>query len=217
MIRNQTHRVPAKLLSTGLILATMASTSQALDTQQTATATSRATRTTPMTNEAGAQGNTLTVLHTGTDKISAMPYFEAITAIRDKGQSERRILDNAKRKLDTIRMPDTPISLNQFFPLKSQRLQVGQPTVKYIDKLTTPIFIIGMDTASLTWLEDSSADLKKINAVGIVVQAESSARFATLKARARKHGLHLEIGFGDPLADGYGLETYPVLIKRTVK
>ena len=198
-----------------LSLFSMVSSVHATGLKQTTTSrlTSQTANSVEQTDQIKSNKGSLTVLHTGDEKVSTLPYFEAINAIRDKGQTQIKVLQTAKQNLAAIKKPDTPVSLKGFFPLYTH-LQVGQPSVLRVEKLTTPLFVIGMDATSLRWLEESADMLSQLHAIGIVVQADSYERFQALKIRARKHGIHLEIGFGDPLEVGYGLKSYPVLIQR---
>lgn len=157
----------------------------------------------------------LTVLYVGKQTVSASPYYQEIQEAADKKGSDRAdVLSEADRALDRL-PPTTPsqVSQAQFFPLKTTRLKPGQPSEISIEGMITPLFVIGMDPGSMAWLEREQVRLAQMGAIGIVVEAPSFASFNALRARAEQQGLHLDIGFGDPLADGFSVDVYPVLIK----
>ena len=77
----------------------------------------------------------------------------------------------------------------------------------------TPIFLIGSDTASQTWLIEHRERLRSLYAVGFVVNVESMEALESLRRHAP--GLTLTPASGDDLAQRLHLDHYPVLITAT--
>lgn len=102
--------------------------------------------------------------------------------------------------------------LEQRLPLRSARLRPGPPVVKPIQGLYQPLFIMGMDTASLQWFAEAADEISEIKARGIVVQAESLAAWRQLRDLAATQGIPLMLLEGDSLAQGYAITSYPILL-----
>jgi integrating conjugative element protein (TIGR03765 family) len=76
-----------------------------------------------------------------------------------------------------------------------------------------PLFLVGDDERSRTWLRQRLDRLSELNAVGLVVNVGSSAALDELRRLAP--GLTLSPGSGDDMAQRLGLKHYPVLITAT--
>lgn len=82
----------------------------------------------------------------------------------------------------------------------------------YFPNLSIPLFIVGADPASLSWLKQWREALLKVGAVGWVVQAENAEELrAVAEAGA---GLRFMAMPGDALTDIFGVNAYPVLISE---
>ncbi|MGH8491072.1 MAG: PFL_4695 family integrating conjugative element protein [Gammaproteobacteria bacterium] len=109
--------------------------------------------------------------------------------------------------------PDRAYSLKQYLPIRSPSLTPGpvearqEPT-----RLMQPLFLVGADPESLRWLDANRERLKQLNAVGMLVQAETEAELKAVTEAA--HGLPLIPASGEAFAQPLGLTHYPVLITR---
>jgi integrating conjugative element protein (TIGR03765 family) len=107
-----------------------------------------------------------------------------------------------------------PYSEAQMLPVRSERLRPGRVLPKAIHAPgLQPIFLIGNDSLSRTWLQNRLSTLSRLGAVGIVVQVESASALEDLRQLAR--GLVLVPASGDELAQRLGLQHYPLLITAT--
>lgn len=104
------------------------------------------------------------------------------------------------------------VSERAFFPLDAGSLQPGAFNTVQVRGLDTPLFVIGLDDASLAWLEDNAAELRELSARGLVVAGGDYAAYEALRRAAADTGLAVEAAPGEALAVAYGLKTYPALL-----
>jgi integrating conjugative element protein (TIGR03765 family) len=78
--------------------------------------------------------------------------------------------------------------------------------------ISQPFFLIGSDPWSRQWLVDHRDQLRALNAVGMLVQAESVADLEAMAALA--DGLPVLPAPGDDIARALGIRHIPVLISR---
>tara|TARA_R110002110_G_scaffold415854_1_gene658290 strand:+ start:24892 stop:25437 length:546 start_codon:yes stop_codon:yes gene_type:complete len=140
-----------------------------------------------------------TAVYEGLSTIPTWPYFQRIQP--DTPSSTLPIPQGTQK-----------LSLEDRLPLQTTRLSVGQPQMKTIPGLITPLFIMGMDPQSLTWFQQAADGLVEIGARGIVVQASNQSDWLDLQHKARQAGIDLMLLEGDALAQGYGITTYPVIL-----
>jgi len=149
------------------------------------------------------------VLYDAGATISAAPYLRHIERAEAKRDDA---INDAQALLNAANIDPQPVSLEAFFPFRSELLKPAMPSQRQIDQLISPLFVIGMDAASLRWLEDSFEQLKAMGAQGLVVQAESFSDFDALQRRALARGIMIDVAPGDALAEGFGIHSYPVLL-----
>lgn len=140
------------------------------------------------------------VVFEGRSTILATPYFTRL----QKGPRTAR--DIAKPKGIGVR----PLA-NQL-PLTPTQLSPGRPNMQTVPGLVTPLFVMGMDAASLTWFSRAAEGLAAMGARGVVVQAARSSDWLALKTQAREAGIDLMLLHGDSLALRYGIRTYPMVL-----
>ena len=140
-----------------------------------------------------------TVVYEGLSTVPTWPYFQRI----QPGTQNR-----------SLTMPEGTqnLSLQDRLPLQTKRLSVGQPQMKTVPGITTPLFVMGMDSISLTWFQQAADGLVDIGAQGIVVQASNKSDWLDLQHKARQAGIDLMLLEGDSLAQGYGITSYPVVL-----
>lgn len=157
-----------------------------------------------------AERTALVVLHDGSNVVSAKPYYRELEIKRGNMDAA---MHRARKQLDTLATPTLPVSLATYFPIRTEHLSVAEPRQKIINQLPIPLFIIGMDARSLDWLSQNFDELKSIGARGVVVQAESFEQFDQLQRSVIAKGLLISATPGDPIANIYGIRTYPMLLK----
>ncbi|MBX8508957.1 integrating conjugative element protein [Pseudomonas cichorii] len=137
--------------------------------------------------------------------VSAQPYYQALNL-----QPETR--PSPLASLPAI--PVKPYAEADMLPVKSVRLTPGQVTGRTLKAPgLQPLFLVGDDALSRSWLTQRGDVLRQLNAVGLVVNVEQHSALQELRQLA--DGLHLAPVSGDQLAEMIGLEHYPVLITAT--
>lgn len=133
--------------------------------------------------------------------VSALPYYVALGLQPSPGLGP----------IQPSLVPTTPFSEVSMLPVHSSLLTPGQVSYQKT-KLPgmMPFFILGDDAYSNAWLQQHAGALRKLNAVGLVVNVESLERLQVL--RNHSPGLFLIAESGDELAQRFGLTHYPALI-----
>ncbi|MER2554894.1 MAG: integrating conjugative element protein [Thauera sp.] len=139
--------------------------------------------------------------------VSALPYYQALDL-------QPRAGDAPPPGIELPRMPDHPFDEAAMLPVHSASLSPGDVARRVIQAPgLTPLFLVGDDDRSRTWLRQRAQALRDLGAVGLVVQVESPQALAALRALAP--GLTLAPVSGDELAQRLGLRHYPVLVTAT--
>ena len=135
---------------------------------------------------------------------SALPYYRALNLLPEDGPVPPVPAVSRAR----------PFTEADMLPVRSERLSPGHEPARVIQAPgLAPLFLIGDDDLSRSWLQARLADLRDQQAVGLVVQVDSAEALARLRALAP--GLTLSPVSGDELAARLGLRHYPVLITAT--
>ena len=130
--------------------------------------------------------------------------------------------------LGVLKSPDAPPSApavqdlgaadpTRLLPLRSPGLTPGPVPLRplpalYQGTLTRPVFLVGADPLSQTWLRQHRSLLLSLGAVGLLVQAETPEDLDTMAAIAA--GLPLLPAAATDLIDTLALTHIPVLISR---
>lgn len=136
---------------------------------------------------------------------SAMPYYHAL-----------KLQERAKRtpSLEIPRIPTKPFSEADMLPVRSAKLSPGMVVRRAIEAPgLMPFFLVGDDDHSRTWLREQELTLRKLNAVGLVVNVATIEALTAM--RQLVPGLPMAPVSGDDLAERLGLQHYPVLITAT--
>ncbi len=144
-----------------------------------------------------------------TPTVPAAPYLEAVSP--DIGQLVAGITPQ-----DMDKLAQAPAEIHmQVFPVTTKGMTPGKVVNKTIqlDFLPSPVFVIGDDRRSVVWLLDHKAQLKKLNAIGIVVSVETETDFKHLQRLAKP--LLLMPVSAQQIAERVGVNHYPVLITST--
>ncbi|EBZ5771681.1 integrating conjugative element protein [Salmonella enterica subsp. enterica serovar Redlands] len=152
--------------------------------------------------------------------VLSVPSFAALTVVADLGgestaplfESINPVPERSVPGVPTASSSAQPVPLNEaVFPVVSHSLHPGTVTPRPLSLPgMTPLFLVGDDPQSLRWLSQRRAELKSLNATGLVVSVSSQARFEALQQQAQ--GIILLPASGDDLAARLQLDTYPVLI-----
>ncbi|MYE02599.1 MAG: DUF2859 domain-containing protein [Alphaproteobacteria bacterium] len=153
---------------------------------------------------AAASGNgaeRLIVVHDAGGTVDAAPYVER-TEI-----SDRRVgaaLQSAREALADLRFGRLEV-----FPVHAGPLRAGPPALVRVAGLPAPVFAIGCDGPSRSWLAAHGRELRERGAAGFVVSCATRARFRRVGALAARLGLAVEPLPGAAFADVFGAVSYP--------
>lgn len=143
--------------------------------------------------------------HGGT---SALPYYQAM---------DLPPIGTALARSEQAEIPEAPIhpfSESDMLPARSALLSPGKVERQPIDAPgIRPLFLVGNDELSRSWLHQRAESLRAFDAVGLVVNVESAQELAHLRSLAPD--LMLSPASGDDLAQRLGIHHYPVLITAT--
>lgn len=141
--------------------------------------------------------------------ISSAPYLKKIN---DAVAKKEAALAQARARWAIPNLNSVRVGEADLFPIRTERLHLAAPVERVVEGLTQPIFVIGMDRRSLQWVTHHFERLKQSGALGVVVAAEDPSAFARLRSDLLAHGILLDLGFGDAMAEAYGLSSYPALL-----
>ena len=163
-----------------------------------------------------------------------VPVLAQLTVIYDSGHTES-IAPYLKTLLPVESPPPTagtanptsdsnvlgPADISNLLPIRSPGLAPGalSPHTVSEDTLTRlalgsapPFFLIGSDPLSLRWLESHRAELQKLGALGMLVQAQTEPDVRAVAQAAQ--GLPITLGSASDIARTLGTSRYPVLISK---
>lgn len=152
--------------------------------------------------------------------LAAAPAHAELAVIHDSGRT-RPITDYLDRP-EPIHPNETPASLpspterlGQVLPIRTPEMTPGEvaPTTVSLPYLSRPLFLIGSDDFSKRWLAQYRDRLRKLQAVGMVIQAGSVADLEHVRTLAGD--LKILPASGSELARHLNLSHYPVLISST--
>lgn len=105
-------------------------------------------------------------------------------------------------------------SVANYLPISTPELTLGDVKSQAMNnsQLIQPIFLIGSDDRSQTWLKQNGDQLKHIHAIGLLIQASTPNDIQTVQALG--NGLTIIPVSAKELIKRYGLVHYPVLITR---
>lgn len=160
--------------------------------------------------------------------LVAMPIVYAATPIdiHDTGESQaltlpQDVLESVSPMDPETALPSVP-SPSQWHrladratrqPVTTPALSPGPVPPRRLDRpVTRPVFLVGADRRSRTWLAQRREELRALGAVGLLVEAGApSARDAMVRLA---DGLPILPVSAQDLAVHWGLRHYPVLITR---
>jgi len=100
-------------------------------------------------------------------------------------------------------------------PVITLSMSPGRVQTRTINRpfLNQPIFIVGADALSLTWLKEHRQQLKKHNATGIAVNVKTQQALEQLLQASG--GLTINPIVGDKISRQLSLKHYPALVSTT--
>ena len=141
-------------------------------------------------------GSSLIVIYDSGDTLPTAPYLPLRLEPQPK-QLQQPTVNKA------FQLPiETP-------SMSSGAVKVTAKSLKYLQK---PLFLVGADARSKAWLESKRDQLVKLNAVGLLVQANTLGEVQVMQALAK--GLRLIPASAESFAKPLSLTHYPVLISR---
>lgn len=103
--------------------------------------------------------------------------------------------------------------LERLLPIQSPGLTPGRAEPRSVEqRFARPFFLIGADSLSRQWLKARRAELRRIGAVGMLVQAETVDDLRLIAELA--DGLPILPAPASDIATALGLSHYPVLISN---
>ncbi len=107
-----------------------------------------------------------------------------------------------------VNFPRVPVVTPTMSPGKISPRSIHHPY------LSNPIFIVGYDMISLSWLQEHKEKLKQNHAIGIVVNVQTEQQVNQLQQVAG--GIQITPVSGTKVAKQLSLAHYPVLISSTL-
>jgi integrating conjugative element protein (TIGR03765 family) len=142
----------------------------------------------------------LAVIHDSGDTRPLAPLLEVLVErepIHPRAQSPRPDLGAAE--------------VERLLPIRSPGLTVGKVVPRSVEqRFARPFFLVGSDRVSRDWLAKNRAELVRIGAVGILVQAETADDLRVVAKLAI--GLPILPAPATDIAAALELSHYPVLI-----
>ena len=141
--------------------------------------------------------------------VSALPYYQALDL---QPKESRQGLPSPPIEIPS--QPTGRYSEADMLPVRSPLLTPGTVEHRVIQApRLRPLFLVGDDERSQTWLRRRADKLRELGAIGLVVNVESQAALEALRSLAP--GLILSPVAADDMARRLGIRHYPVLITAT--
>ncbi len=141
--------------------------------------------------------------------VSALPYYQALDLKPNEPGREPRL-----PRIEPPSIPRERYTEASMLPVRSALLTPGTVERRVIQAPgLNPLFLVGDDERSRTWLRRHAEKLRALNAIGLVVNVNSQAALEAL--RRLGPGLVLSPMAADDLARRLGIRHYPVLVTAT--
>lgn len=140
--------------------------------------------------------------------VSALPYYQALDLPPMGTPIDQPV------HVEVPAASSQPFSEAGMLPVRSALLSPGRVERRAIQATgLQPLFLVGDDERSRTWLRQRADSLQALGAVGLVVNVDTTEGLARL--RELVPGLTLSPASGDDLAQRLEIRYYPVLITAT--
>ena len=143
----------------------------------------------------------LVVVHDAGGTVDAAPYVERPVISEDR-------IGEALARAGQALLALEPGHLD-VFPVEPDPLQPAWPVRIRVPGLTTPVYAIGPDRASLAWLAANAEELRERGAEGFVVSCATADGLDRIRAYAARLGLSVEAMPGFAFAEAFGAVSYP--------
>lgn len=144
---------------------------------------------------------TMTVIYDGEGE-SIAPYLADIQPVNKEG---RPVNQSRPVQLGNPRLGALPVDTPELKPGKLPRSFIP----KKMPNLVHPLVITGSDNLSLRWLQKNRRELKRLGALGILVQARNQK---DLENTEKASGIQMSPVNGSGFVKAFGIRTYPVLV-----
>jgi integrating conjugative element protein (TIGR03765 family) len=140
--------------------------------------------------------------------VSALPYYRALNLQTNPSRTAQpsALLEAPVPPADHSEADMLPVHSTLLTPGLVERRVIEAPGLR-------PLFLVGDDERSRTWLRQRGDVLRELGAAGLVVNVDSSAELDELRRLAP--GLTLSPVSADDFAQRLGVRHYPVLITAT--
>lgn len=142
--------------------------------------------------------------------VSAEP-----VVIYDSGHTQPMVHSPSNQQLQEIPGKNHQVNFPRV-PVVTLSMSAGKvfPRPIHHPYLSNPIFIVGYDMISLSWLQEHKEKLKQNHAIGIVVNVKTEQQVNQLQQAAG--GIEITPVSGTKVAKQLSLAHYPVLISSTL-
>jgi integrating conjugative element protein (TIGR03765 family) len=141
--------------------------------------------------------------------VSVLPYYQALDL---QPKNPRQV--GRSPSVEIPALPADRYSEASMLPVRSTLLTPGTVERRVIQAPgLRPMFLVGDDERSHTWLRQRADTLRELGAIGLVVNVDSVKALERLRRLAP--GLNLSPVAADDLAHRLGIRHYPVLITAT--
>jgi integrating conjugative element protein (TIGR03765 family) len=142
--------------------------------------------------------------------VSAEP-----VVIYDSGRTQPMVHPPSNKQLQATPGKNHQVNFPRV-PMVTPSMSPGKVFTRSIDHpyLSNPIFIVGYDMISLSWLQEHKEKLKQNHAIGIVVNVKTEQQVNQLQQAAG--GIEITPVPGTKVAKQLSLVHYPVLISSTL-
>lgn len=165
----------------------------------------------------------LTVIYDSGQTHSIAPYLQSIQALESqspkviapKVNTPKRSTDNPIKNIGQL----GPAQISNLLPIRSPELTPGVVSIeaasqKALNRLAIgnarPFFLVGSDGLSQRWLRTRKTELLRLEALGMLIQAETEADVRRIAELGQ--GLPITLGSATDIAKVLGIDHYPVLI-----
>ena len=156
--------------------------------------------------------------YAGTEYVKTQSHKSSLVVLEDRGgesvkgyfpgqkDAAKRINERAKERRSTQLR-------NSQYPIVTTRMRVGRVTEAEAEGISyqmasTPMFIVGFDSVSMSWLETNKSMLAEKKAIGLVVNVASAKEMEMMRQRVGGNVL-LQPTQGDELAEHLKISHYP--------
>ncbi|MFV0277315.1 MAG: integrating conjugative element protein [Parahaliea sp.] len=161
-----------------------------------------------MASVAASADNTRLIVVEDRGGVSALPYYQVLDL------PPRGTPPDQPAHAQVPEPSAQPFSEADMLPVKSALLSPGRVERRSIQAAgLQPLFLVGDDELSRSWLRQRADTLQALRAVGLVVNIDTADGLARLRDLAP--GLILSPASGDDLAQRLEIRHYPVLITAT--